>query len=304
MTVVRLVAPSGYPHDHAAMARGLRRLRDAGCTVQNEDVLARTHLRFAGTDAERADDLNALAEVDHLPDIVLAVRGGYGATRLLEHLHYDDLRERLTASATVLVGHSDFTAIQLALYARSGLVTFGGPMLGPDFGAEHVSTLTLPHFWQTIRADRSEARWTCAKAITPREGLLWGGNLAVLCSLLGTPYMPSIEGGILYVEDVGEPPFRIERLLYQLHLSGVLARQQAVLIGDFSRCRPAEYDNGYTLAEAFSQLERIAGVPIVHGLKFGHEPDKFTLPLGAQARLEADGGEAVLAYGGYPHLGA
>ena len=88
------------------------------------------------------------------------------------------------------------------------------------------------------------------------EGMLWGGNLAVLCSLLGTPYFPQIEGGILFVEDVGEPPFRIERLLYQLHLSGVLGRQRALMLGDFTQCRPSAYDNGYDLDAAFAQIRR------------------------------------------------
>ena len=110
-TRVRLIAPSGYPHDRAAMSRGVARLCETGCTVDGLDVLERTELRYAGNDAERAADLNALAMLDALPDIALAIRGGYGATRLLEHLHYDALRERLAGSSIVLVGHSDFTAI-------------------------------------------------------------------------------------------------------------------------------------------------------------------------------------------------
>src|SRR3984957_19538408 len=126
-THVRLIAPSGYPHDRAAMTRGVARLRDAGCVVSGLEVLDRNEQRYAGSDAERAADINALATLPSLPDIALAIRGGYGATRLLEYLHYDALRERLADHGTVLVGHSDFTALQMALFARSGLVTFGGP---------------------------------------------------------------------------------------------------------------------------------------------------------------------------------
>ena len=120
---IRLIAPSGYPHDRAAMTRGVERLRDAGCVVSGLEVLDRSEQRYAGSDAERAADLNALATMDALPDIALAIRGGYGATRLLEQLHYDALRERLAGGHTMLVGHSDFTALQLALYAKSGLCT-------------------------------------------------------------------------------------------------------------------------------------------------------------------------------------
>jgi muramoyltetrapeptide carboxypeptidase len=302
-TRVRLIAPSGYPHDRTAMLRGVARLREAGCTPDGLEVLERTELRYAGSDAERAADLNTLATLDTLPDIALSIRGGYGATRLLEHLHYDALRERLAGTDTVLVGHSDFTAIQLALHAKSGLVTFGGPMLGPDFGAETPSALTLPHFWRTVRSAQGSAEWiSSGEHALDVEGPLWGGNLAMLCSLLGTPYFPRIDGGILFVEDVGEPPFRIERLLYQLHLSGVLGRQRALILGDFTDCRPSTYDNGYDLAASFAQIRRVAGIPVLDGLPFGHAPDKFTLPFGVPARLRVDGGKARLDFSGYPHL--
>jgi muramoyltetrapeptide carboxypeptidase len=302
-TRIRLIAPSGYPHDRAAMTRGVERLREAGCVVDALDELDRSEQRYAGSDAQRAADINTLATLDALPDIALAIRGGYGATRLLSGLHYDALRERLGGSNTMLVGYSDFTALQLALHAKSGLCTFSGPMLGADFGAETLSDFTWRHFWQTARAPASEAAWhTSVAAEIDVEGPLWGGNLAVLCSLIGTPYFPAIEGGILFVEDVGEPPFRIERLLYQLHLSGVLGRQRALLLGDFSQCRASTYDNGYSLEHSFAQIRAACGIPVIDGLPTGHEPDKFTLPFGAAARLHVGGGEARLSFGGYPHL--
>jgi muramoyltetrapeptide carboxypeptidase len=303
-TAIRLIAPSGYPHDRAAMARGVARLREAGCELDGLEVLDRSEQRYAGSDAERAADLNALATRDALPDIALAIRGGYGATRLLTQLHYDALRERLGSSSTVLVGHSDFTALQLALYAKSGLCTFSGPMLGADFGAETLSEFTWRHFWDTVRAPATQIEWATTSDTDhfDVEGPLWGGNLAVLCSLLGTPYFPAIDGGILFVEDVGEPPFRIERMLYQLHLSGVLGRQRALLLGDFSQCRPSSYDNGYSLVDSFVQIRRASAMPVIDGLPIGHEPDKFTLPFGAPARLQVAGGRAQLSFSGYPHL--
>lgn len=285
------------------MKRGVARLHQAGCAVEGEEVLARTEQRYAGSDGQRVADINGLATLDALPDIALSIRGGYGATRLLEHLHYDALRERLSGQPMVLVGHSDFTALQMALYARSGLVSFGGPMLGPDFGAKELSPLTWRHFWRTISAPHGNASWDCGEtAELSVEGPLWGGNLAMLCSLLQTPYFPHIEGGILFVEDVGEPPFRIERLLYQLHLSGVLGRQRALILADFTQCRPATYDNGYDLADGFAQIRRIAGIPVLSGMPFGHEPDKFTLPFGVPARLRVVGRRASLDFNAYPHL--
>ncbi|MDQ6647423.1 MAG: LD-carboxypeptidase, partial [Pseudomonadota bacterium] len=246
---------------------------------------------------------NALATMDELPDIALAIRGGYGATRLLEHLHYDALRDRLAGSNTLLVGHSDFTALQLALYAKSGLCTFNGPMLGADFGAEALDTFTSDHFWNTAHSPAASADWvTTPDAALDVAGPLWGGNLAVLCSLIGTPYFPDIEGGILFVEDVGEPPFRIERLLYQLHLSGVLGRQQALVLGNFSQCRASGYDNGYGLADSFDQIRQACGIPVISGMPVGHEPAKLTLPFGTPARLQVAAGAARLEFSGYPHL--
>ena len=305
---IRLIAPSGYPHDRAAMTRGVERLQIAGCRVDGLDVLERTELRYAGGDAQRVADLNALATCEQLPDVALSIRGGYGATRLLEYINYDALHERLSGTNTVLVGHSDFTALQMALHARSGLVTFGGPMLGPDFGAAVFSNFTWQHFWQTVTAAQATATWNAGgETELDVEGPLWGGNLAMLCSLLGTPYFPGIngrgiDGGILFVEDVGEPPFRIERLLYQLHLSGVLDRQRALLLGDFSACRPSTYDNGYDLSAGFAQIGRLTRVPVIANLPFGHEPDKFTLPFGVPARLRVSGGQARLDFAGYPHF--
>lgn len=300
---IRLIAPSGYPHDRVAMTRGMERLRDAGCVLSGLEVLDRSEQRYAGSDAERVADLNALATMEELPDIALAIRGGYGATRLLEHLHYDALRERLAGSDTVLVGHSDFTALQLALYAKSGLCTFNGPMLGADFGAETLNAFTSGHFWDTLRSPTASAEWTTVPNLAlDVEGPLWGGNLAVQCSLVGTPYFPAIDGGILFVEDVGEPPFRIERLLYQLHLSGVLGRQRALVLGNFSQCRASGYDNGYGLADSFAQIRAACGIPVISGMPIGHEPAKLTLPFGVPSRLRVADGVARLDFSGYPHL--
>lgn len=303
-TRIRLIAPSGYAHDAAAMERGVARLREAGCTVEGLDVLQRTDMRFAGTDAQRASDINAFATMEQLPEIALATRGGYGAARLLDRLDYDALRERLAGSGLALVGHSDFTALQLALYAKSGVRSFAGPLLA-DLGAEPLPAFTWEHFWSTLTTSRSVATWQGAgNAELDVHGPLWGGNLAVLCGLLGTPYFPLIEGGILFVEDIGEPPFRIERLFYQLRLSGVLGRQRALLIGDFHACRAGPRDNGYDLAAAFAQIAAVAGIPIVHGLPHGHGARQLTLPFGANAHLRVEGGQATLAFSGHLHLPA
>jgi muramoyltetrapeptide carboxypeptidase len=302
---IQLIAPSGYPHDRVAIRRGVDRLEAAGYRITGKASLDRLDQRFAGTIDERVAELNAFADrAGPLPDIALVVRGGYGAHHLLEHLHYDGLRERLADTPLAMVGHSDFTAIQLALLARSGLITFAGPMLGADFGAEALRDFTWRHFWETLGSAHAQVQWSVeeAAAEVDVQGTLWGGNLAVLCALAGTPYMPQVDGGILFVEDIAEPPFRVERMLYHLHLTGILKRQKALVLGNFSSYRISEYDNGYDLPEAVERIRQVTGIPVVTELPFGHCPDKFTLPVGAPARLTVGGGEAQLSWHDIPFI--
>jgi muramoyltetrapeptide carboxypeptidase len=302
---IELIAPSGYPLDPAAIERALHRLHEAGHRVDGVHATQRRFQRFAGTDGERAAELNRLADASRpLPDIVLAVRGGYGAVRLLHGLDYEGLQKRLTNQPVALVGHSDFTAIQLALLARAGLTTFGGPMLASDFGAQEVSRFTMDHFWHALTNPAFTLKVSAPQAQpTSATGTLWGGNLAMLASLVGTPFMPPVEGGILFVEDVNEQPFRIERMIYQLHLAGILERQQALVLGCFSGCKQFDSDNGYDLSAMIEQVRSVIGIPVITGLQFGHVPDLVTLPVGARAKLEADRDGFELSVDGYPHLG-
>ncbi|HEY2606369.1 muramoyltetrapeptide carboxypeptidase [Paraburkholderia sp. RL18-103-BIB-C] len=308
MTVHRtfeLIAPSGYPHDPEVLHRALHRLHAQGHRVSGEAAAKRRYQRFAGTDGERAADLNRLADPSReLPDVVLAVRGGYGAVRILHGLDYEGLQRRLTDQPVALVGHSDFTAIQLALLARAGLKTFGGPMLMSDFGAEELSEFTMQHFWSALtKPTLTIASNTPQAQSVDASGVLWGGNLAVVASLIGTPYMPPVQGGILFVEDVNEQPFRIERMIYQLHLSGILAQQQALVLGDFSGGKTYDYDNGYGLPAMIEQVRSLVGIPVVTGLQFGHMPNMLTLPVGADAHLVADTHGFKLSLSNYPCLG-
>lgn len=299
---IRLIAPSGYPHIPEAMQRGIARLKAAGHRVSGKEVLTRRDLRFAGTDAERAADLNNLADPGRpLPDIALAIRGGYGAHPLLPMLDYAALGMRLRGAPVALVGQSDFTALQCALFAKSGILTLGGPMLGGDFGASEMDALTWEHFWRTLGSDQGRAEWQAPE--TPdvvAEGTLWGGNLAMLSGLVGSPYFPAIDGGLLFVEDVAEPPYRAERMLYHLLHAGVLGKQKALLVGDFTSYRVSEYDNGYDLDVALERIAAAAGIPVVRGLPFGHGPSKFTLPFGAPGRLVVVAGRAILEFSGHP----
>jgi muramoyltetrapeptide carboxypeptidase len=301
---IEIVAPSGYPPDASAFERAIARLRADGHRVLGEELAQRRDLRFGGTDAERTNDLNRLTDPGRpLPDIVLAVRGGYGAVRLLDSLDYAGLERRLAGAPIAICGHSDFTAIQLALFARAGIVTFGGPMLASNFGAEAVSAFTLEHFWRALEAPEFTVSERVAQAEPLQaEGTLWGGNLAMIAALAGTPYMPRIDGGILFLEDINEHPYRVERMLYQLHLAGILGRQQALVLGDFTGGKLSPYDNGYDFSTMLEQVRAVSGVPIVQGLRFGHCADLVTLPFGARAQLRAGHDGFSLTVTGHPTL--
>ncbi|MDP9108431.1 MAG: muramoyltetrapeptide carboxypeptidase, partial [Pseudomonadota bacterium] len=177
------------------------------------------------------------------------------------------------------------------------------PMLTDDFGREKLSAFTMQHFWQCLGNGRTLVRGAGGATLTePVSGVLWGGNLAMLTHLIGTPYLPKIVGGILFLEDINEHPFRIERMLLQLLYAGVLAQQSAIVLGDFSGGRLVDFDNGYSMDSVVTLLRSRLEVPIVTGLQFGHIADKVTLPVGANASLRSSDGGWELEISGYPVL--
>lgn len=303
---VRLLAPSGYPHDMAVATRGCDWLRAHGYRVANPEVLDRRHQRFGGTDDERLADLHGIG-TGASGALTLAVRGGYGLARLLPRIDFHRIAAQARRAATPIVGHSDFTAFQLAYLAKAGGISLAGPMLLADFGAEPVDAFMWRHFEGLLRASSYtvdiDAPQDGGQPFSGEvAGTLWGGNLAMLCSLLGTPYLPQVEGGILFLEDVNEPPYRVERMLLQLEQAGVLGAQRAILLGDFSSYRVGDYDNGYDLPAVVAYLRERLPVPIVTGLPFGHCPRKLTLPVGGQGALRATADGFTLTMSGHPLL--
>lgn len=302
MSVFHLIAPSGYCLQQLAAQRGVARLEAEGHRVEHQTAIARRHQRFAGTDAERLADLNALATLPCAVDIVMPVRGGYGMSRLLDGVDYDALLARQAADPLLICGHSDFTAFQLALLAKGNAITFSGPMLAGNFGAETLDAFTRHHFWLALREPTFTLAWQGSGPACTVSGQVWGGNLAMIASLMGTPWMPAIDGGILVVEDINEHPFRVERMLLQLFYAGVLDKQRALVLGSFSGSSPNDYDAGYDFNEMCAGLRARLTIPVISGLAFGHEPQTVTLPLGAQGHLAHDGEQTTLTLTGHPVL--
>ncbi|HCH9279717.1 TPA: muramoyltetrapeptide carboxypeptidase [Salmonella enterica] len=302
MSLFHLIAPSGYCINQQAALRGVQRLTDAGHQVENDEVIRRRYQRFAGTDAERLADVNSLASITSPDTIVMPVRGGYGASRLLARIDWQALASRQQRDPLLICGHSDFTAIQAGLLAQANVITFSGPMLAANFGAETLNTFTEQHFWLALRKAQFTVEWQGDGPQCDVQGTLWGGNLAMLISLIGTPWMPTIDKGILVLEDVNEHPFRVERMLLQLEYAGILNRQSAIVLGSFSGAAPNEYDAGYSLESVYAFLRSRLSVPLITGLDFGHEQRTVTLPIGANATLKNTRQGTQLTLSGHPTL--
>lgn len=302
MSQFHLIAPSGYCINQTAAHLGVARLEEAGHQVANQQVIARRDQRFAGTEDERLADVNGLTQLAGRNQIVMPVRGGYGASRLLDRIDWSGLIARQQRDPLLICGHSDFTAIQLGLLAKGKVITFSGPMLAGNFGAETRNDFTTEHFWRALRHPRYEVTWAGDGPDCETQGTLWGGNLAMIVSLIGTPWLPDIADGILVLEDINEHPFRVERMLLQLLHAGILPRQRAIVLGSFSGAKPNDYDAGYDLAAMSDYLRSRLSIPLITGLDFGHEPRTVTLALGAQARLAHSGGQTSLSLSGHPVL--
>jgi muramoyltetrapeptide carboxypeptidase len=200
------------------------------------------------------------------------------------------------------VGHSDLTALHLGLLAHTGAVSWQGPMACDDFGRddEHggVDEVTRDCFTEAMSGELEAVGFRTTPGFDGLDlrGRLWGGNLAMLLSLLGTSHWPRVKGGVLFLEDVGEHPYRVERMLLQLHQAGVLAQQKAVLLGQFTEWRKSPMDRGYTLRSAVDHLRSVCATPILTGLPFGHVPTKLSLPVGAKVQLVVQGRDVLIGW--------
>jgi muramoyltetrapeptide carboxypeptidase len=287
---IGFVAPSAYMTDPATVDRAAQFFASRGWRVQAGDTCFARHERFAGPDDLRASELQRFC-TDPTIDVVVAARGGYGLSRILDRLDFDAIRR---ANRTI-VGYSDFTAFNLASLALAGGVSFQGPSAG-DFGSVSPDPFTVENFFGAIDGTEHALEFDADGPACEVRGTLWGGNLALLTAFVGTKYMPKVRGGILFIEDVNEPAYRIERMLYQLLHAGVLEKQRAIVVGDFDPVTPMPNDNGFGVASALTQLRGVVEAPIVSGLPFGHIVSKATLPVGGAATLLVRGNRAKLAF--------
>jgi muramoyltetrapeptide carboxypeptidase len=291
---IGLYAAAGFVTSEGALERAVARLSALGHRVVVDPTCTTRWQRFSATDDERLAAVARMAG-DPRVSVAMAARGGYGWSRLLDRLDF----AALAATRKRWLGHSDFTAFQLAALAHAGMTTFAGPMAAADFGAATPSAFTLDHCWGLLGSDRYEVECALDGPDFEGEGTLWGGNLAMVAHLVGTPHLPRVEQGILFLEDIAEHPYRVERMLHQLHFAGILARQRAVLLGTFNGYELAPNDNGYDAAAMVAHFRATQGVPLYTGLPFGHVPEKLTLPVGGHCALTVTSGRARLVFSDY-----
>lgn len=297
-----IFAPAGVETRRAHLQRARRRLQRMGYEVSEDESTRLRHQRFAGDDESRLATLHRVA--DAAPSVALACRGGYGMTRLLDAIDWK-LLARSVERGTRWVGYSDLTALSLGLMAHTGAPSWHGPMASEDFGRERgadveideLNDITCETFEQAMGGEleamgfRTDAGHDGLSA----KGALWGGNLSMVCSLLGTRHVPRIKGGLLFLEDVGEHPYRVERMMLQLAQAGVLADQRAVLLGQFNAWKPSPLDRGYGLKQVWARVAReCPKTPLLTGLPVGHAPLNMALPQGRRVALQVDGRTAYV----------
>jgi muramoyltetrapeptide carboxypeptidase len=317
---IYIYSPSSAVRDKGSFKRGIKRLQALGHDVEIDEAALAKYQRFAGDDATRLAAIHRAAASG--ADVALITRGGYGLTRILPAINYKALAKSI-AKGTQFVGLSDFTALQMALLAKTGAVTWAGPALGEDFGTEQTPDdimeacfddlitgqgegsgwqLPKPSSTSATNAVAAGARKTrTARQFIIQNAPLWGGNLAVLTSLIGTPYFPQpelVKGGILFVEDVAEHPYRVERMLTQLLHAGVLASQKAIVFGQFSNYKLIPgYDSGFNLNAVAARLQAHVKARVLTGLPFGHVVTKVLLPVGARVTLAVEARDALIVWG-------
>ena len=303
MTTLTLFSPSGVLVKSGPTRLAAKRLKGLGFDVAIDDSALARHQRFAGDDDTRLAALHRVAAA--APDIAMGTRGGYGLTRLLDRIDWKLIAHSI-GHGTRWVGHSDMTVLQLGLLAQprlgASVVTWSGPLAADDFGRDEaaggVDEVTRDCFLEAMSGEleavgfRTEAGFDGLEA----RGTLWGGNLCMVNSLLGTSYWPRIKGGVLFLEDVNEHPYRIERNLLQLRQAGVLDAQKAIVLGEFSAWRKAPQDRGFNLKTVVAHLRSLTKTPILTGLPFGHVATKVTLPVGARVTLLVQGRDVLVGW--------
>ena len=290
--VIGIISPASSPDEYLRVEKGVKYLESLGYRVKVGENVGKNHGYLAGTDEERIIDLHSMFK-DKSVKAIFNVRGGYGAFRLLDKIDYRLIR----SNPKIFVGYSEITSLQMAFFEKAGLITFGGPMVAVDFYDE-ISPFTNEQFWATITSNKK-----LGKVKYPEEqklpflqkgsasGRILGGNLAVFAGLLGTQYFPNLTGKILMIEEIGELPYRVDRMLNQLRLAGAFKKVKGIVLGRFVDCNETDPEKKtLTLGEVISKYIGETKLPSIYTFPHGHIKDFVTIPFGIKVNMNATKG--------------
>lgn len=288
-SIIGLVAPASTPLTEEKIEKGAIYLEQLGYYVKFGEHIRTIHGYLAGTDEERAADFNTMV-CDKDVKAIFAIRGGYGTPRILPLIDYRSLKQ----NPKIVVGYSDITALQLAIFRKIGLVTFSGPMTGTDMWKD-IDPYTEEHFWQLITSTKKigvlkNPMNEPLKILKhgKARGRLLGGNLSMIACLMGTSFLPKLNGEILFLEDVEEAPYRVDRMLMQLLNAGVLNRLAGLVFGKFTDCNPSNPSEPHlSIDQVQGEYAEKSKCPVVANFQYGHIPSKLTVPMGLQAMLDS-----------------
>ncbi len=298
--IIGLIAPASTPSAEEKIEKGTTYLETLGYRVKLGKYIRNIRGFLAGTDNERASDFNDMVR-DKNVRAIFALRGGYGTPRLLSMIDYPALKR----DPKIIVGYSDITALQLAIFRKIGLITFSGPMPGVEMW-KGIDPYTEEHFWRLLTSNKKIGRLDNPSDEPLKilkhgkaRGRLLGGNFSLLACLMGTLFQPKLQDSILILEDVEEAPHRIDRMLAQLCNAGVLQKLSALIFGKFTDCNPSDPKEPHlTLDEVMKEYTERVSCPVISNFQYGHIPKKLTVPLGLQAALDTKKNKIEVVEGG------
>lgn len=291
--LIGIISPASTPDDLSKIEKGVKYLESFGYRTEVGKNVGKNRGYLAGTDDQRVQDLHYMFANKNIK-AVFCVRGGYGAPRLLDKINFSLILKH----PKIFVGYSDITVLQMAFLKKAGLITFAGPMVAVDFARDEISKFTEEFFWETITSTKKRG-----KIVLPGEqklfslnrskgkGIIVGGNLALLMSLAGTQFFPDLKGKILFIEDIGEQPYRVDRMVNHLKLLDSFKSLRGIILGDFTDCIEADVTKRtLTLNDVIEDYFRDLKIPVIYNFPHGHIRDMVTIPFGINVNVNASKG--------------
>ncbi len=290
--MIALTAPAGIIFNSESIEKATKSFEGQGFRVMHGSTLSQKFGYLAGTDQFRANELTKLFENKEVRGII-AMRGGWGCARLLPFINFNTIKQ----NPKIFSGFSDITSLLHAIYSKTGLVTFHGPV-----GNSTLDGFTMENFLRIVKDGEALQMQQPTNdqlnviSAGKASGKLFGGNLSVWCSMIGTGYLPDVSGSILFFEETVEEPYRIDRMLTQLEIIGTLSQAKGIVFGKCTQCEAEKPELSFTLEEVYNQKLKNFSVPVISGFSFGHINDKFTFPIGVDATLNTATQSLTLNY--------